>query len=319
MAAPRLPPSQWFLARDKTKYGPFPVAQMSQMAATGQLLPTDMVLEEGENQWSRASQVQAFFPATSTAPMPPPVTPVASEPAEWHCIKNGQQTGPAPWSQLQQLAASGQLRPSDMVWKNGTPAWVAASSIQNLFSPQPAPSSPPPPPNVVGEAAPKAKESRFCRNCGKAVACDAIACLSCGLAPDNGKTYCPGCGAGANPQAVICVKCGGGLQAVKVGRAVKTVGADAGTSSGLVMPSDPPKDPVLMCVLSCCLFGLGQLILGQTAKGITLFAGTIAFCMVTCGYGLILVPVIWVVSGMDAYKIAKKLKEGTPVGAWEFF
>lgn len=41
--------------------------------------------------------------------------------------------------------------------------------------------------------------------------------------------------------------------------------------------------------------------------------------MITCGFGLFLAPIIWLVVGLDAYKIANKLKEGTPVRKWEFF
>ena len=121
----------------------------------------------------------------STSPPPPSVAPVASEPpapppppvresltvarsaerpgadlplaetAEWHYIVNGQQSGPAALTQLRELAAAGQIRPSDKVWKNGMPAWGDASSIPNLFPPRPASTSPPPPPPdlMTGRAA----------------------------------------------------------------------------------------------------------------------------------------------------------------------
>jgi TM2 domain-containing membrane protein YozV len=85
------------------------------------------------------------------------------------------------------------------------------------------------------------------------------------------------------------------------------------------MPTDPPKDPVLMCVLSVLVVGLGQVILGQTVKGITMLVGVILLSVITCGSFLLLAPVVWVISGLDAYKIANKLKQGTPVGIWEFF
>ena len=38
--------TNWYIARDKKKQGPFSVAQMQEMARTGQLLPIDMVLSE---------------------------------------------------------------------------------------------------------------------------------------------------------------------------------------------------------------------------------------------------------------------------------
>ena len=74
-----------------------------------------------------------------------------------------------------------------------------------------------------------------------------------------------------------------------------------------------------MCILSVLIVGLGQIILGQTAKGITMLMVVIILTAGTCGYGLLLAPIIWVISGLDAYKIANKLKQGNPVGAWDFF
>ncbi len=161
----------------------------------------------------------------------------------------------------------------------------------------------------------------FCRNCGKEVADQAVACMSCGLAPTNGNKFCWNCAAETNAAAVVCVKCG--VPTKKVGSRAAPSQVQAVGEDQLVYPSDPPKDPVMMCVLSVLLVGLGQILLGQTAKGITLLVSVIfGGCIIgvlTLGFGLILVPVIWLVSGIDAYKIASKLKEGTPVRKWEFF
>ena len=109
-----------YIARDKKKLGPYPTAQMKQLAASSQLLPTDMVLQEGSTQWKPASQVQEFFPASVAASPPPPLPPpLAPEPAEWHFTQNGQQAGPVTWTQIRQQAASGQLLVTDVVWMNG--------------------------------------------------------------------------------------------------------------------------------------------------------------------------------------------------------
>jgi hypothetical protein len=134
---------QWFIVRDDKKQGPYTLVQMKQFAASGKLLPIDMVLEDGKSKWMPASQVEAFFPAPGTTPPPPPLPPpVAPERAEWHFTKGGAQAGPVTWTQLRQLAASGQLQPTDVVWKAGMPSWVAAGTIQNLFPSVPAVSSP---------------------------------------------------------------------------------------------------------------------------------------------------------------------------------
>ena len=153
--------------------------------------------------------------------------------------------------------------------------------------------------------------SAYCRNCGKPVDIRAAACMSCGLAPLNGNKYCRNCGAGTNPAAVVCVKCG-----------VSTNGAPSGATAsdgGRIRASNPPKDPVLMCVLSVLLIGLGQMLLGQTWKGITMLTAVIVLSVATCGFFLIAAPIVWLIAGLDAYRIANKLKQGKTVAPWEFF
>lgn len=54
---------------------------------------------------------------------------------EWYYTVNGQQsTSPVSAAQLKQLAQAGQLQPTDLVWKDGLPNWVPASSLKGLFS-----------------------------------------------------------------------------------------------------------------------------------------------------------------------------------------
>lgn len=139
--------TNWYIARDRKKQGPFSLAQMQQMAGNGQLLPIDMVLQEGTAKWIAASQVEAFFPQPQTAPPPPPV-PVVEAP-EWHFSQRGSQSGPVTLSRLKEMAGAGTLRPADLVWKAGMPAWVAASSVQGLFPPPKVQQTPPPLPKSV--------------------------------------------------------------------------------------------------------------------------------------------------------------------------
>ena len=40
---------------------------------------------------------------------------------EWFFTQNGQQAGPVDFSVVQQMAAAGQIRPSDLIWKQGMP------------------------------------------------------------------------------------------------------------------------------------------------------------------------------------------------------
>ena len=45
-----------------------------------------------------------------------------------------QQQGPVAFEQIQQLAASGQIQPSTLIWNEGMPSWTAASQVQGVFN-----------------------------------------------------------------------------------------------------------------------------------------------------------------------------------------
>jgi hypothetical protein len=63
---------------------------------------------------------------------------------QWYYATNGQKYGPVPAEKLRELALSGQLRPTDLVWRKGMSQWAAAQSIKGLFAaPQPAVQPPP--------------------------------------------------------------------------------------------------------------------------------------------------------------------------------
>ncbi len=73
----------------------------------------------------------------------------------YYYSRDGQRFGPVPVGQLRQLAAAGQLRPTDLIWTQGMPTWEPASKAQGLFpagaaasaqASPPQPSEPPPHP-----------------------------------------------------------------------------------------------------------------------------------------------------------------------------
>lgn len=51
---------------------------------------------------------------------------------DWYVIAGGQQVGPISAQQMRDMAASGQLQPTDTVWKEGMPNWVPAKSVKGL-------------------------------------------------------------------------------------------------------------------------------------------------------------------------------------------
>ncbi len=126
--------------------------------------------------------------------------------------------------------------------------------------------------------------------------------------------YCNQCGSHIGTETTHCLYCGA------PNRNIQQTGFSPGPMTPgqkFVLPSHPPKNPLLMGFLTgCCITGLGQIILGQTVKGIVLLVGSIVLYVATSGLGFLLVAPLLAV---DAYLIAKKLEAGNPVGEWEFF
>src|SRR5207237_6484686 len=74
---------------------------------------------------------------------------------DWFYARNNQQQGPVALPALQDMARSGQLQPTDLVWREGMPNWLPAQQVPELFAPQPA--APYPPPAAVPGAGPQAQ------------------------------------------------------------------------------------------------------------------------------------------------------------------
>jgi hypothetical protein len=80
--------SAYHWAVNGKKAGPFTTEQLRQLAAVGQLKPTDMLLPDGSPKWVAAGTVAAIFPTTAAvqparpvvAPVAPPPTAVTAQP-----------------------------------------------------------------------------------------------------------------------------------------------------------------------------------------------------------------------------------------------
>jgi hypothetical protein len=101
------------------------------------------------NGFGQVAQHQQQAPAMGGAAVPPPM-PAA---VQYTVAINGQQYGPYNVQQMQQMAQSGQINASTLVWAPGMPQWAAAGTVPelaNLFmaTPPPMPSAPPMPPTL---------------------------------------------------------------------------------------------------------------------------------------------------------------------------
>jgi hypothetical protein len=83
------------------------------------------------------------------APPPPPLP----QPVQIYAAINGQQVGPLDMNGLQQKAASGELKPDTLVWKQGLSGWTPAQQVPEV-APVFRPAGPPPlPPGTGGPPA----------------------------------------------------------------------------------------------------------------------------------------------------------------------
>jgi len=53
---------------------------------------------------------------------------------EWYYTRNKEPCGPVNSTQLKELAAQGELLPTDLVWKDGMVEWVSAATLKSLFA-----------------------------------------------------------------------------------------------------------------------------------------------------------------------------------------
>lgn len=66
-------------------------------------------------------------------------------PMNYHVARNGQQLGIYPKDDAAARYQRGEILPTDLVWAEGMPGWVPASTV---FAPNPVPPPPPPPPST---------------------------------------------------------------------------------------------------------------------------------------------------------------------------
>ena len=94
---------------------------------------------------------------------------------QWYYTEQGQRKGPISEEELKQLASSGQLKPADLVWKQGMASWGPASSVEGLVFPS-VEDEPPPipledgPPAILSETAPRRVSSAAVSTAAKKMA-----------------------------------------------------------------------------------------------------------------------------------------------------
>lgn len=141
---------------------------------------------------------------------------------------------------------------------------------------------------------------------------------------NNGRRNCQYCGTKLPDDAVLCPFCTGDnsrtsgiVKAIKVEAEPVWERQPRAVDSLRLTAASVPRDPLLMSIFSgLCMPGLGQIFIGQLAKGICLALIFLLTAFVTGGVSsLVLLPV----AAFDAYLLADKLRRGKSIGPWEFF
>lgn len=91
---------------------------------------------------------------------------------------------------------------------------------------------------------------------------------------------------------------------------------DKPRNDNTVYPDQLKVSPNTASILSVLVIGLGQMINGQLIKGLLMLVGAMFIGAITSGLAA---PILWVISAIDAYMCANKLKQGQPIDRFNFF
>lgn len=120
----------WHYRKEGTTAGPFTFCQMKAAATNGELRPFHQIWANGMAVWLEAAKIRGLF----DCPVPDaPVPGKAAVQPQYFISENGQRFGPVGLSQLRERVAAQQLRPEDLVWREGWPKWQAAQAVPDLF------------------------------------------------------------------------------------------------------------------------------------------------------------------------------------------
>lgn len=133
-------------------------------------------------------------------------------------------------------------------------------------------------------------------------------CQYCGTALERDVTLCPFCtGENMRPPPTSSMRI----------HVEPSWQRQMSTSGDRLIAPSPARDPALMAFLSgACIAGIGQIMIGQVAKGACLMIIAIVMAAVT-GFASSLI--VFPLAAIDAYLLAEKLRNGKSIGPWEFF
>jgi uncharacterized paraquat-inducible protein A len=147
----------------------------------------------------------------------------------------------------------------------------------------------------------------FCRTRGAKVGPDTEV-RYCGVRPRTGHNFCKACGQASYADEAECTACGEKLVSEE-------------STSKVIVGSPNLPSPIVMALISAFTFPwFGQFLMGQSNKGALMLIVSLILTVTCIGlFASVVGLVLWPISAIDAYCIAKKLRAGKAVGEWEFF
>jgi hypothetical protein len=115
----------WFIGRNRQKFGPFSTAQLQQLVTLGMVQPTEHVLEEGAEKWVAVSSVAAFVPAA------------VSQRQYWLHL-GGKGHGPYPADRIRIGLMRRQLTGETLACEEGGSTWTPLANLADFRTSVPA-------------------------------------------------------------------------------------------------------------------------------------------------------------------------------------
>jgi hypothetical protein len=144
------PAVPWFYAMKGKRTGPVEFAVLRDLVEKGMLKGEDLVWRKGLKEWAPVSRVEGLFPdlgsenrlsprlsgsQVDAGSKPPPLTKAPSTAPEivrWYYADGNDRSGPVDWDTLQRFAATNQITPRTLVWKEGMKDWQPAANVGEL-------------------------------------------------------------------------------------------------------------------------------------------------------------------------------------------
>ncbi|MEO7995563.1 MAG: zinc ribbon domain-containing protein [bacterium] len=124
--------------------------------------------------------------------------------------------------------------------------------------------------------------------------------------------FCPSCTAPNPDGSTACFECGKSLP-------------ESGAATPEPHRAPPPAKisarrgilpPPVYAIVSLAVGGAGQVMLGQTIKGVVMMTVSLTLALLTQGNAAF---VLFPIAAIDAFLLARKLNDGLPIGPWECF